>query len=303
MTVIILLSILLSIVSLCRGFAVLPMLTVSNRMYAALRFDATYSQSPATKECTSRNFMIEIELDDLKCGESNKLEFSLQPKQNINVNDSNICEDLKDPHNDYEDDDNGGIDVNAIGSYDKWNDTTSNVNERDLWLNLWQKLQYQLTMTLYKAGIKQWEDTRTLYYSPTQQPNHEAEHHSSTTLVKTADDLIAVANCNYHGHIKSGDNNDSAATRIVLKIKVMLDLQCTFYSLLGNYSEWTNHRKKQKKSENSRKFWQNLKKKSRNLECLFCFFVFVACEKTTETQFDRRIGIFKSETCWDYGKK
>ena len=152
--------------------------------------------------------MIEVDLEDVKLDKENstQLEFLLIPELDYLNSESK--------HGDID-----GDDVNLTINNDK-KDDNNNVNEYQLWVSLWQKLQYNLSMTLSKAGINQWQNTHTLYFTLQMNNNEKENKNTQCLLVKSVNDLIDIA-ANKNIVQLSEQKQDSAKCRMVLKLKVI----------------------------------------------------------------------------------
>ena len=127
-----------------------------------------------------------MDLEDVKIDKENELKFLLLPESKSN-------------------------DVSVI----------DNMDEYDLWLSLWQKLQYNLSITLTKAGINKWQETHTLYFmlpvsNDKQQNNNK---HFNCLLIKSVNDLIDIAQ-NSKNFQQLNQKINPQQCRMVLKLKV-----------------------------------------------------------------------------------
>ena len=143
--------------------------------------------------------------------EPNKLEFSLIPGSNATDSESK------------HDDTNETVISNDIDfNNNDCGETGLNTNEHDLWRALWQKLNYNLSMSLYKVGMNQWQSTHTLYFemqSDNEKKENENNNDKNRLLVKSLNDLIFIAKSKIDNNGKQVENIKG---RIVLKLKVKL---------------------------------------------------------------------------------
>ena len=176
-----------------------------------------------TKEIA--NFTVVVDLKDLITDKdkASKLEFSLI--QGSNTTDPEVKHDDRAGTVTAND---GDINNNGSDIYNDCDNTSLNVNEHDLWRALWQKLNYNLSMSLYKVDINQWQNTHTLYFelqreNEAKELKNDNNNNKTRLLVKSLNDLIFIATHKIKHNDKPADKKDeNIKGRIVLNLKVEL---------------------------------------------------------------------------------